>query len=160
MMRSIWQELTAGYSDCFKNAPTMPLQPDATLPWLHRPKRDAALNVENSHQASMWHASVIRGRALCLCRGLQKTLQLSCDTAAAQSSPLRDHDMMHLRRTSVDVVHSAQDECRGWDVNEIVFGPAMWPTYHSLMRADFTLFDEYQYQHAGWVTRHMPDCLA
>ncbi len=42
-----------------------------------------------------------------------------------------------------------QEECRGWDVNEIVFGPAMWPTYHSLMRADFTLFDEYKYQHAG-----------
>ena len=68
--------------------------------------------------------------------------------------------MMHLRRTSVDGVHSAQDECRGWDVNEVVFGPAMWPTYHSLMRADFTLFDEYQYQHEGRVTRHMPDCLA
>ena len=42
-----------------------------------------------------------------------------------------------------------QEECRGWDVNEVVFGPAMWPTYHSLMRADFTLFDEYKFQRAG-----------
>ncbi len=47
-----------------------------------------------------------------------------------------------------------QEECRGWDVNEVVFGPAMWPTYHSLMRADFTLFDEYKYQHAGKHTLH------
>ena len=45
-----------------------------------------------------------------------------------------------------------QEECRGWDVNEVVFGPAMWPTYQSLMRADFTLFDEYEYQHAGKST--------
>jgi hypothetical protein len=42
-----------------------------------------------------------------------------------------------------------QEECRGWDVNDIVFGPAMWPTYHGLMRADFTLFDQYKFEHAG-----------
>ena len=94
-------------------------------------------------------------------RGLQKTLELSFVTAAAaaQPSPLGDHDMVNLLRTSVDAVHAAQDECRGWDVNEIVFGPAMWPTYHSLMRADFTLFDEYQYHHAGRIASHMPNCL-
>ena len=49
-----------------------------------------------------------------------------------------------------------QEECRGWDVNELVFGPAMWPTYHSLMRADFTLFDEYKFQHAGKCILHPP----
>ena len=49
-----------------------------------------------------------------------------------------------------------QDECRGWDVNEIVFSPAMWPVYHALMRADFTLFDEYKHEHAGAQT---VDCL-
>ena len=42
-----------------------------------------------------------------------------------------------------------QEECRDWDVNEIVFSPAMWPVYHGLMRADFTLFDEYEHAHAG-----------
>jgi surfactin synthase thioesterase subunit len=34
-------------------------------------------------------------------------------------------------------------------VNEIVFSKAMWSTYQPLMRADFTLFDEYKFQHAG-----------
>ncbi len=42
-----------------------------------------------------------------------------------------------------------QEECRGWDLNEIVFSPSLWPTYHNLMRADFTLFDEYEYTHKG-----------
>lgn len=40
-------------------------------------------------------------------------------------------------------------------MNEVVFGPAMWPTYHSLMRADFTLFDEYKHEHAGKDPCHM-----
>ncbi len=42
-----------------------------------------------------------------------------------------------------------QEECRAWDVNEVLFTPALWPTYHSLMRADFTLFDEYEFTHTG-----------
>eukprot|EP00884_Botryococcus_braunii_P006353 jgi/Botrbrau1/15719/Bobra.4_1s0089.2 len=42
-----------------------------------------------------------------------------------------------------------KEECRGWDVNEVVFSEALWPVYHSLMRADFTLFDSYQYHHQG-----------
>ena len=42
-----------------------------------------------------------------------------------------------------------QEECRGWDVNKIVFSPGLWGTYHALMRADFTLFDEYAFTHEG-----------
>ena len=34
-------------------------------------------------------------------------------------------------------------------MNEIVFSPSLWPIYHNLMRADFTLFDEYEYTHQG-----------
>lgn len=41
------------------------------------------------------------------------------------------------------------NECRGWDISEVVFSPAMWPTYQPLLRADFTIFDEYEYRHAG-----------
>ena len=51
-----------------------------------------------------------------------------------------------LERTSA---RGAQEECRGWDVNEVVFTPALWPTYQALMRADFTLFDEYEFRGAG-----------
>ena len=29
-------------------------------------------------------------------------------------------------------------ECRGWDVNEVVFSDQMWEIYEGLMRADFT----------------------
>ena len=46
-------------------------------------------------------------------------------------------------------VHPVQEECRGWDVNEVVFSPDLWGTYHALMRADFSLFDEYVFTHAG-----------
>ncbi|PSC76020.1 alpha beta-hydrolase [Micractinium conductrix] len=42
-----------------------------------------------------------------------------------------------------------KDECRSWDVNEIVFSAALWGTYHDLMRADFTLFDEFEHTHGG-----------
>ena len=40
------------------------------------------------------------------------------------------------------------EECRRWDVNELVFGP-LWEVYHDLMRADFHLFDKYDYAHSG-----------
>jgi medium-chain acyl-[acyl-carrier-protein] hydrolase len=43
-----------------------------------------------------------------------------------------------------------KEECRGWDISELVFTPAMWPTYQPLLRADFTIFDEYEYKHPGW----------
>ena len=31
----------------------------------------------------------------------------------------------------------------------MVFSPGLWGTYHALMRADFTLFDEYAFAHDG-----------
>ncbi len=49
----------------------------------------------------------------------------------------------------------AQDECRSWNVNDIVFSRALWPTYHQLMRSDFRLFDEYVFEHEGGLWR---DC--
>lgn len=45
--------------------------------------------------------------------------------------------------------NNPQEECRGWDVNEVVFTPALWPVYQALMRADFTLFDEYEFAGIG-----------
>ena len=61
--------------------------------------------------------------------------------------------LLMLPRTSIVIYLSRgdelQEECRGWDVNEIVFSRAMWSVYHLLMRADFTLFDEYDFKHAG-----------
>lgn len=50
-----------------------------------------------------------------------------------------------------------QEECRAWDVNEVVFLPAMWSAFEPLMRADFTLFDQYRFQHDGVL--HMETCM-
>ena len=44
-----------------------------------------------------------------------------------------------------------QDECRGWDINDLVFTPALWGTYQHLMRSDFQLFDSYKFQHEGML---------
>jgi len=41
-----------------------------------------------------------------------------------------------------------KDECRTWNVNEIVFGEGLWKQYKDMMRDDFTLFDAYEYQPA------------
>lgn len=57
-----------------------------------------------------------------------------------------------------DDVSLMQEECRGWDVNEFVFSPAMWSTYHFLMRADFTLFDSYIFQHQSKLHLSLMSC--
>mmetsp|Transcript_26860 Transcript_26860/g.45783 ORF Transcript_26860/g.45783 Transcript_26860/m.45783 type:complete len:327 (+) Transcript_26860:216-1196(+) len=44
-----------------------------------------------------------------------------------------------------------KEECRRWNVNEIVF-THVWSVYHPLLRADFTLFDQYTHQHATSTT--------
>lgn len=38
-----------------------------------------------------------------------------------------------------------KEECKGWNVNEIVFQEPNWKTFGGMMRDDFTLFDEYAY---------------
>ena len=50
-----------------------------------------------------------------------------------------------------------QEECRAWDVNEVVFSAAMWSAFEPLMRADFTLFDQYRFQHTGVL--HIETCM-
>lgn len=40
-------------------------------------------------------------------------------------------------------------ECKQWDVNPLVFNETMWRTFGPIMRADFRLFDEYQYAREG-----------
>ncbi|KAA6425939.1 MAG: Oleoyl-(acyl-carrier-) hydrolase [Trebouxia sp. A1-2] len=42
-----------------------------------------------------------------------------------------------------------QEECKQWNVSPTLFSPALWPVYHSIMRADFNLFDQYQFTHEG-----------
>jgi len=42
-----------------------------------------------------------------------------------------------------------KDECRRWNVNEVVF--KFWDIYHPLLRSDFTLFD--QFKHEGEASK-------
>ncbi len=43
-----------------------------------------------------------------------------------------------------------KDECRSWDVSDALLKDAgMWAQYVALLRADFTLFDEYAFRRAG-----------
>ena len=42
-----------------------------------------------------------------------------------------------------------QDECRAWDINEVVFSPDLWRLYQPMLRADFRIFDEYEIDAAG-----------
>ncbi|GLC55787.1 hypothetical protein PLESTB_001028800 [Pleodorina starrii] len=39
-----------------------------------------------------------------------------------------------------------KEEMRGWDVNEVVFTRDMWQLYEPILRADCTVFDEYELQ--------------
>uniref|UniRef100_A0A383VJE5 Thioesterase domain-containing protein n=1 Tax=Tetradesmus obliquus TaxID=3088 RepID=A0A383VJE5_TETOB len=37
-----------------------------------------------------------------------------------------------------------KEECRGWDISDVVFSAGMWGMYQPMLRADFKLFDEYE----------------
>lgn len=67
-------------------------------------------------------------------------------------SLLRNKKETHALSTRLENLRIAlQEECRGWDVNELVFSEAMWGTYQPLMRADFQLFDQYVFEHEGRI---------
>jgi surfactin synthase thioesterase subunit len=38
-------------------------------------------------------------------------------------------------------------ECQRWNVSEVIFDPNMWALYQPMLRADFHLFDKYDYAH-------------
>jgi surfactin synthase thioesterase subunit len=58
------------------------------------------------------------------------------------------HDVRPWRINVLLDEEGFKDECRRWDVNELVFGD-IWKIYQPLMRADFHLFDKYDHVHDG-----------
>lgn len=46
-----------------------------------------------------------------------------------------------------------KDECRGWGVDEAAFAPHAWRAFEPLLRADFTLFDAYEFDVSETETR-------
>jgi hypothetical protein len=47
-----------------------------------------------------------------------------------------------------------QDECRGWDISDVVFSAGMWGMYQPMLRADFKLFDEYTPSSSSSTSNH------
>ena len=75
---------------------------------------------------------------------------LKCHCNCDVETQLATGSCMHVAVGPVQVcVACLQEECTGWDVSSVVFSPALWPTYHAIMRADFKLFDEYQHTPPG-----------
>ncbi|KAK9813306.1 hypothetical protein WJX72_012248 [[Myrmecia] bisecta] len=97
-----------------------------------------------AHSVGTWNAFEL----LCLLRqhGLPMPVKVFL---SAMASPNIPEDQRPWRQQRTLNEEEFKEECRGWDVNEVVFSAGLWPTYHSMMRADFTLFDAYEYQHTG-----------
>ncbi|GAX80583.1 hypothetical protein CEUSTIGMA_g8020.t1 [Chlamydomonas eustigma] len=62
--------------------------------------------------------------------------------------PAPDIDEKHRpwRRQSTLNEGQFKEECRGWGISEEVFTPSMWPIYQLLLRSDFRIFDEYDWE--------------
>ncbi|CAG9463933.1 unnamed protein product [Pedinophyceae sp. YPF-701] len=42
-------------------------------------------------------------------------------------------------------------EVAAWGANEQLFSPATWDLYRGVLRADYSMFDEYEWTHPGWT---------
>ena len=76
----------------------------------------------------------------------QILISIDCTSSFAR---IKQCQHIHLCSTYNTHLSTMQDECREWDISEVVFSPTMWPTYEPLLRADFTLFDEYEHPKNG-----------
>ena len=80
----------------------------------------------------------------CHAAGIPPPRAVFLSAMPAPTIPFPDRPWRQQRTLNED---DFKEECRGWDISEVVFSAAMWPTYHPLLRADFTIFDEYEYTH-------------
>lgn len=55
--------------------------------------------------------------------------------------PLAERPWVPLNKLDDD--DAFKNECRQWNINEIVFSEGMWKTYEPLLRADFKCFNDY-----------------
>lgn len=99
---------------------------------------DAVPFVFVSHSCGNWVAyellRLLRRESLPLPKAFFVSCMASPDIAAA-AKPWKPNREMGTAQL--------QAECKLWDVNEAVFHPSVWPTFEPLLRADFSLFDQY-----------------
>ena len=92
----------------------------------------------------------------CHAAGVPPPRAVFLSAMAAPDIPFADRPWRQQRTLNEE---DFKDECRGWDIAEVVFSPAMWPVYHQLLRADFTMFDEYEYIYdANGTPVHRMEC--
>lgn len=91
-----------------------------------------------AHSVGTWLAYEF----LCLAKNRGLPLPLKIFISAMPSPDIPSDQRPWRQQRTLDEKEFIE-ECRGWDISEVVFSAAMWPTYHSLLRSDFTLFDEY-----------------
>ena len=104
------------------------------------------------HSVGTWNSYEL----LCLLRerGLPMPVRIFYSGFASPDIP--ETERPWTPQASLPTDAAFQQECRGWDVNEVVFSPDMWGMYKDLMRADFCCFDEYQYSHAAEAPLGVP----
>ena len=98
-----------------------------------------------AHSVGTWNSYEL----LCLLRerGIPMPVRIFYSGFASPDIPEAERPWTAQAQLPTDVAF--QQECRGWDVNEVVFSAGMWGVYKDLMRADFCCFDEYRYTHAS-----------
>jgi len=96
------------------------------------------------HSLGTWEAFEFLSRARE--EGFAMPLQSFLSAFPAPNIPEQDRPWKQCRHMTGP---EFMDEARGWDVNEVVFQPSMWELYSPMMRADFMLFDEYEFRRAS-----------
>eukprot|EP00923_Selenidium_pygospionis_P035244 GHVN01061461.1.p1 GENE.GHVN01061461.1~~GHVN01061461.1.p1 ORF type:complete len:317 (-),score=102.89 GHVN01061461.1:415-1365(-) len=64
----------------------------------------------------------------------------------AMAAPHIPRDLRPWRVSSHLSEVELKEECRMWDVNNEVFGKGVWEVYEPLLRDDFKVFDEYEFE--------------
>lgn len=70
----------------------------------------------------------------------------SCVVIAAMVAPDLPHSERPWRRSSNLTDEELQEECRAWGSNEEIMNPEIWQVFGPLVRDDFKIFDEYNFE--------------
>ena len=77
---------------------------------------------------------------LCKARGVPLPTRAFISAMPSPDIPMKERPWRQQRGLDEEAF---KEECREWDISEVVFSAAMWGMYQPLLRADFTMFDEY-----------------
>ena len=116
--------------------------PAPDIPMEQRPWRQQSSLSEEEFKVTPSASVTIHQALLCTHRITQSPYTHSPDSAAASAVCRTDYFLINVLNAN-----GVQDECRAWDINNIIFEPSMWTMYQPMLRADFSLFDSYEFTH-------------